>query len=408
MAFTPVQKLSITSGGALTILGVVGLVAYLNTSRLTATQRTVAVTNANIARIDRVLERTKDAENAQRDFIIRGDTAYLRVISVAQSDVEFALDSLRATTEDDPEQRRNLDKLAPLVAARLRDVRQDIAARQRFGVDSALSVLRKRGAVGPRDGAAALFLLMRDEELRVLGERTRFMTATGRSATNFILSGTLLAFMLALVALQPLRPSVAHRLTQRLSTTIDPRQVPELTLTLTEAAKHSSDRLRRLQQVVAELDGPVAPGVVAQALLTRGAPPLVASLGIVVGNEAGQLAILAALGQAGPEFTLGHLLPASLAAPIQDALKARDLIAIETHAARTAAYPALGRFSEDGTTDGAFIAVPLVCGGVAHGALLLAFADNRVFSDDERAYLATLGRLGGESLARAALSSKSA
>ena len=40
-------------------------------------------------------------------------------------------------------------------------------------------------------------------------------------------------------------------------------------------------------------------------------------------------------------------------------------------------------------------------GSVAHGALLFAFSDNRQFSDDERAYLTTLGRLGGESLARA-------
>src|SRR3972149_5043395 len=59
-----------------------------------------------------------------------------------------------------------------------------------------------------------------------------------------------------------------------------------------------------------------------------------------------------------------------------------------------------GRFSETGTTDGAFVVVPLVSGDAAHGALLLAFADNRMFSDDERAYLATLGRIGGQALAR--------
>jgi GAF domain-containing protein len=45
--------------------------------------------------------------------------------------------------------------------------------------------------------------------------------------------------------------------------------------------------------------------------------------------------------------------------------------------------------------------VPLVEDDSSYGALLLAFADNRVFSDDERAYLATLGRLGGQAIARA-------
>jgi CHASE3 domain sensor protein len=408
LAFTPVQKLSITSGGALAILGLLGLIAYLNTSQMIGTQRTVSATNANIARLDRVLERTKDAENAQREFIIRGDTQYLAAMNVAQSDVEFALDSLRATTEDNPEQRRNLDKLAPLVAARLGDIRQGVAVRQRFGLDSALGVLRRAGAAETRDGAEAIFLRMRLEELRVLGERTRFMTATGRTATNFILGGTLLAFVFALVALQPLRPSIAQRLTQRLSMAIDPRQIPELTLSLDEAARHSGDRLARLQQLVAALNGPLSPRDVAQALLVRGAPPLVASLGIVTGTGgAGELAVLGALGHSGSALAAGQLLPPELAAPIRDALKALELIAIESRADRRSKYPTLGRFSDTGTTDGALVAVPLVYDGVAQGALLLAFADDRAFSTDDRMYLATLGRLGGESLLRAAMSTPS-
>ena len=401
MAFTPVQKLSITSGGALTILGLVGLVAYLNTSQMIGSQRAVETTNANIARLDRVLERTKDAENAELELTIRGDTEYLQAINDAQNDVEFALDSLRAATEDNPEQRRNLDRLAPLVAARLSGIRQANAARQRIGRDSALKLIGTAGVAGARDGAGILFRRMRDEELRVLGERTRFMTATGHTATNFILVGTLLAFLLALVALQPLRPSVAHRLTQRLSMAVDASQAPELTLTLAEAARHSGDRLTRLHQVIAALNGPLAAGDIAQALLTRGAPPLVASLGFVTGSGIGPLVVLGALGHEGSGVSPGQPLPAGLAAPMRDALQASDLIAVETRAERLASYPALDRYSADGATDGAIVAVPLMYGGTAHGALLLAFSDNRQFSHDERAYLTTLGRLGGESLARA-------
>jgi CHASE3 domain sensor protein len=217
MAFTPVQKLSITSGGALTILGLIGLVSYLNTRQMIGTQRAVAATNANIARLDRVLDRTRHAETARREYIIRDEPQFVDSINAAQGDVEYAFDSLRAATEDNPEQRRNLDKLAPLVAARLREIREGVAARRRFGADSALAALRRESALTPHDGAAALFLRMRDEELRVLGERTRVMVVTGRMAANFILGGTLLAFVLALVALQPLRPSIGQRLSQRLS-----------------------------------------------------------------------------------------------------------------------------------------------------------------------------------------------
>jgi GAF domain-containing protein len=62
----------------------------------------------------------------------------------------------------------------------------------------------------------------------------------------------------------------------------------------------------------------------------------------------------------------------------------------------------MGRFSETGTSDGAFVVTPLTAGDAAYGVLLVAFADNRSFSEDERAYLATLGRIGGQALARAA------
>jgi GAF domain-containing protein len=79
-------------------------------------------------------------------------------------------------------------------------------------------------------------------------------------------------------------------------------------------------------------------------------------------------------------------------------------VVIESRAERSGRFPALARFSESGTSDGAFVAVPLVEDDRAYGALLLAFADNRVFSDDERAYLATLGRLGGQAIARTAAS----
>ena len=226
MTFTSVQKLSITSGGALTIVGLIGLASYLNTRQMVGTQLSVSVTNANIGRLDRVLDRTRDADLAARRYVVTRDTADLAAIDEAQSDVEFALDSLRTATEDNPEQRHNLDRLAPLVAARLAEIRLRVAARQRFGTDSANGTLRAAAAGAAHDGESQLFLRMREAELRVLGQRTRFMTDTGRAATNFILGGTLLAFVLALVALQPLRPSVAHRLSASLAEASEPSGAP--------------------------------------------------------------------------------------------------------------------------------------------------------------------------------------
>jgi hypothetical protein len=303
-------------------------------------------------------------------------------------------------TEDNPDQRRNLDKLAPMVSKRFKEINLVIALRKRVGVDSATSTLRTQNAVRGRDGIGPQATKMRDSELRVLGERTRAMTSTGDTALNVILGGSIFALILALFALQPLRPSVERRLTQRLSQALV-APLPELQLTMNEAARHAGDRLVRLQQVIAALNGPVTKADVAQALLTRGAPPLVASLGLVAVGDASSLTVLRALGDVVPHLAVGSVVPSNLAAPLSESFRTREPVVIESRAERSARFPMLARFSETGTSDGAFVAVPLVEDDSSYGALLLAFADNRVFSDDERAYLATLGRLGGQAIARA-------
>jgi len=398
MSFTPVQKLSVGTGIALTILSIVGLTTFLGISQMMGGERAVANTNSAIATLDRVIARTVDAENAQRAYISTGDEQYLTPLDSAQNDVEYALDSLRNLTDDDPRQRANLDQIAPLIAARFRDVRAAVAVKKHNGAARAEKLLAAETAVHSRAGAGPIANRMRDEELKVLGERTRLMTETGRKARRLILIGSLLALLLALIAVQPMRPSVARRLTERLSRALVTS--PELALTLQEATRHAGDRLMRLEQVVAALNSTFSPDDVAQLLLQKGAPPFVASLGIVVQRRGPEYVVLRVLGQAVSELKAGAPLPQSLVAPIEQAEQSGEPVVIESTAERAKAFPTLGQFSDTGTSDGAFIAAPLVTAEGVFGVILLAFAAQRVFGDDERAYLATLGRLGGLALAR--------
>lgn len=214
MAFTPVQKLSITSGAAMVLLSAVGLVSYLSTMQMVDAQNAAAHTNEVIARLDRVLLRTMAAEAAARKYLATGDTASVHLLDAAQGDVEYALDSLRADTEDHPEQRRHLDSLGPIVGTLLHDARQVMLVRTKPGRDSAARVERDGPA---RPTPTRLLAEMRNEEVRVLGEKTRLMTASGKTSRMLVIFGSLFAFVLALIALQPLRSSVERRLTQRLS-----------------------------------------------------------------------------------------------------------------------------------------------------------------------------------------------
>ena len=214
MTFTPVQKLSITSGAAMLMLSAVGLVSYLSTTQMVDAERAAAVTNDNIGHIDRVLVRTMAAENAVRTYVEKGDSVSLVAIDLAQSDVEYALDSLRAASEDSPAQRHNLDSLGPLVGAQLKDVRQLVLIRKKVGHDSAAKAL---GHEKNRPSPGRLLAEMRNEEVRVLGEKSRAMVESGKSTRVFIVVGSIFSLVLAALALQPLRPAVARRLTERLS-----------------------------------------------------------------------------------------------------------------------------------------------------------------------------------------------
>lgn len=217
MQFTGIQKLSIGTGAALILLSLMGFVSYVSVTRMIGGQRTVAATNQNIAHLDAMVARTLDAENAQRGFVTTGDDQYLEPLDAAVSDVEDAVQSLMKATEDNPEQRRNLDSLAPMVSKRIKEINAVIALRNRAGRDSAAQALKTQTAVRGRDGIGPLAAKMRTEELRVLGEITRAMTATGDRVLREILSGSIFALILALFALQPLRPSVERRLTRWLS-----------------------------------------------------------------------------------------------------------------------------------------------------------------------------------------------
>ena len=401
MQFTWVQKLSIGTGAALGFLALIGFVSYVSIHQMIGGEQAVAATNVNIARLSVVAGRTADAENAQRGFVTTGDDEYLEPMNAAISDVEDAIQGLSKATEDNPDQRRNLDSLGAMVSKRFKEINAVIAIRKRLGPDSAAKALKNEGTLRARNGIGLLAARMRDEELRVLGERTRVMNVTGATALRVILAGSIFALVLAFFALQPLRPSVERQLTRRLSQVLIP-PLPELELTMTEEARHAGDRLVRLQQVIAALNGPATRADIAQALLSRGAPPLVASLGLVVAADPDALVVLRALGDIVPHLAVGAAVPSNLAAPLSEAVRTREPVVIESRAERAERFPALARYSESGTSDGAFVVVPLVDDDRACGALMLAFSDNRVFSDDERAYLATLGRLGGQAMTRAA------
>lgn len=227
MTWSPLQKMSIGAGALLLVLAAFGVVAWLSTSRLIQQEALVARTNSTIAHLDGLVGRVADAEGRQRAYLLSGADVERAGFDSARGDVESVLDVLRDSSRALPRQARALDTLTQLLGTRFAVLQAGIAARRLGGMDSARAFLA-RDSVRAREAYIRLARQMRDEELRLLAERTRVQSESGRLASTAILVFSLFAFVLALVAFQPLRPSVAHRLSQRLSTPVSVAQIEAL------------------------------------------------------------------------------------------------------------------------------------------------------------------------------------
>jgi hypothetical protein len=232
---------------------------------------------------------------------------------------------------------------------------------------------------------------MRDEELRVLAERTRHRNTAGATTLRVILLGTVLTFLLAGVALQPMRAGVAARLTESFSGGEETAVAGDAMVDGPRAA--AEVRLQALQRAVATIAAARDPAGGARALVDAGIGAFAAVLSaVVVPNGAGGFSVL-------------HASPSALDSVSPD-LAHRVAEILRTGAPMVATSRA-ERERECGTLDGldllgargAALFVPLRRDGIVNGVMLVAFEGDHEFSEDEMSFATTLGLLGGPAVA---------
>ncbi|MHB1313296.1 MAG: CHASE3 domain-containing protein [Gemmatimonadaceae bacterium] len=390
MKWTPLQKFSITSGAALVLIGLGGTVSYFYAEREAVADREVARTNDNMRTAFRILSLTTDAERLTKAFVVRPDSETRRALERTQSDVEDALDAMRRATEDNPRQRDLLDHAAPFVSAGFREFRNTVAFRDRFGADSARRYLMRESSPHSADSLVYLVGQMRDEELRVLAELTRHQSQAGATTVRLIQLGTVLTFLLAALALQPMRSGVAARLSTHFAAVEDGES----------AEAETAARLRALNKLIHAIAAtPRDPLVGARLLVSIGTAPFAAALAaVVVPDGAGGFTVLMASDGA---FTS---VPAELARPIADTLRTAAFVKAGSRAERERLFGPLASLDAHGAP-GALLFVPLWSDALAKGVVMLAFDGDRDFSTDDLDYAATLGRLGGNAVAPRPLTS---
>jgi PAS domain S-box-containing protein len=151
------------------------------------------VINAN----EQLLSDVKDAESAERGYIITGDEGYLEPYQSAYSDSERSMERLLQFTKDNPRQQARLGNLEELIRQRMDVFNQALQRRKTYGFTAAEAVVVAGQGRTVMKQILDASKAIADEEYRLLQQRTR--TRQIRLRTGFI--ATVLAALLALVSL---------------------------------------------------------------------------------------------------------------------------------------------------------------------------------------------------------------
>lgn len=169
----------------LVLLGISGLLSYVNTIRLIETSRWVGDTHGAIALHDELLARLTEAETGMFGYVITGNEVFLQPYFASTNRIHALLDSLDRHHRDDPEKLRQIEELRLLVSHRLELIEHRIETRTSRGFEATAELIRNREAKEVMDSIRKALAGMIEEEERLLGERESAAVASATKTIGF-------------------------------------------------------------------------------------------------------------------------------------------------------------------------------------------------------------------------------
>lgn len=189
--------------GVVTALAMMALIGVLTLRTITRSRediRWVMHSHLVLEALDALNTNLADAETGQRGFIITGEAPYLLPYNDALDHVQENAKSLRELTSDNPVQQRNVDRLEPIVAIKLAELQDRIDVRRRTGLQAAAEAVRQGSGRLHMDEIRAVIGDMKQEERRLLANRSREASASSSRAGIVIVIGNILALFFLLLA----------------------------------------------------------------------------------------------------------------------------------------------------------------------------------------------------------------
>jgi CHASE3 domain sensor protein len=204
------------AGCTTVILLGVGVFSFLSAVREGQDRGWVTHTHLVIEKLQTVLIDIDQAEAGQRGYLLTGGGWYVGEYEADLNQVREDLKGLRDLTSDNPKQQEAIQRLEPIIAARLAELGDGIEVRRRTGAAPVLG--GENGTDGKEftGGIRAQVGEMRSTEEQLLVSRLETADGGTRKAKAIIVIGNALAILILLVAgFVTDRAYVRHSLTEQ-------------------------------------------------------------------------------------------------------------------------------------------------------------------------------------------------
>jgi signal transduction histidine kinase len=246
-------KWKLTSGlaAATAILLVVAFMSYSSLVQSAEDRQRVLHTYQVIGKLDEVRIGMTDAETGERGYILTGEDSYLEPYLHGLSAVNRSIEQVRKLTADNANQQHALDRLEPIIAMRLSELRERVEVRRKQGLTAGITAVREGAGREYMDQIRAAVASMKSEEERLLTRRSAELTASSQRTRTILVLGELLGLMFLGIA-----GAITHReMVQRRKAEEEVRKVnADLERKVAERTAELAERAKDLERSNMELE----------------------------------------------------------------------------------------------------------------------------------------------------------
>jgi PAS domain S-box-containing protein len=158
-----------------------------------------------------LLSDIKDAESAERGFIITGDENYLEPFYSAAKDIPPAASNLRQLVTDNPSQQYKVQALEDLIARRLEVLNNAFGKRRESGFTAAQAIVIAGGGRAAMEQIRDLGQEIENQEYQLLEQRSHTREKRVNAGFDLAVGATLLAIIGFILAPLDVRAAVRQR-----------------------------------------------------------------------------------------------------------------------------------------------------------------------------------------------------